>query len=104
MIFVSIIGDGYKSDIAVGSVSLTNDVNCTFTPPHAVPGPSCLTPCVGRSKCDNVTGKCVCLDDEFLDEKCQNGKWKFDTVPFPLGILFYQLTPLALFYPRRVTN
>ncbi|XP_028409645.1 uncharacterized protein LOC114532360 [Dendronephthya gigantea] len=72
IIFVGIIGGGYKSDIAIGDVSLTNDINCTFAPSQAVPGPSCSTPCVGRSKCDNVTGKCLCFDDEFLDEKCES--------------------------------
>ena len=74
MIFVGVVGDGYKSDIAVGAVLLTNDTNCTFTPSDAVPGPICVPACVGRNKCDNVTAKCVCFDGEFLGGECQNGK------------------------------
>ena len=72
MIFVGVVGDNYTSDVAIGAVSLTNDSNCTITPSHA--RSACVPACVGRSKCDNVTGKCVCLDEDFVGEKCENSK------------------------------
>ena len=71
MIFVGTVGDSYTSDVAIGAISLTNDNNCTFAPSYAELG--CVPACVGRSKCDNVTGKCLCLDKEFVGEKCENG-------------------------------
>lgn len=34
---MGIVGDGYKSDMAVGGLSLTKDGNCSFMPLHASP-------------------------------------------------------------------
>ena len=76
MIFVGVVGDGYKSDIAVGAVSVEDDKNCTFTPSHAVSGSACIPACASPAKCDNVTGKCltVCSVEEFVGGNCDNRK------------------------------
>ena len=37
MKFVGIVGDGYKSDVAVSGVSFMSDENCSFSPSHASP-------------------------------------------------------------------
>ena len=74
IIFVGVIGDGYKGDIALGAVTVEGGKNCTLTPARAIPGSACFPSCVSPTKCDSVTGKCFCPIEELVDHKCGNGK------------------------------
>lgn len=74
IIFVGVIGDGYKGDIALGAVTVEDGKNCTLTPARAIPGSACFPSCVSPKKCDGVTGKCFCPIEELVGQKCDNGK------------------------------